>query len=215
MSLKVIGAGFGRTGTASLKNALELIGYGPCYHMTEVFGHPEHIPLWERVIQGDLNRLETILADYVSSCDWPACTFYEALIATNPDAKVILTVRDPEKWYESVRTTIYASSTRPRGDAPVDPVRTAQGRMVGQLIWQGEFRGRFEDKAYAIDVFNGHNEAVKQTVPADKLLVFDVKQGWEPLCAFLGAPVPDEPFPRVNDRDSFLAMVSGEPPEQA
>ncbi len=212
MTLKVIGAGFGRTGTASLKQAVEMIGFGPCYHMREVFEHPEHIPLWEEVIDGKLDRLDLILANYVSTCDWPACTFYETLMQTNPDAKVILTVRDPEKWYESVRETIYTVSTRPRdATAPVDPARAAQGRLVGRLIWKGEFQGKFEDKAYAIDVFNQHTESVKQKVPADKLLVFDVREGWEPLCAFLGVSVPDQPFPRVNDREEFLARRSAPP----
>src|SRR4051794_9317995 len=108
MSLKVIGAGFGRTGTASLKGALDMIGFGPCYHMIEVFDHPEHIALWHAALDGTLLSWELILRNYVSSCDWPAASFYERLMRANPDAKVILTVRDPEKWYESVLNTIYS-----------------------------------------------------------------------------------------------------------
>jgi len=206
MSLKVIGAGFGRTGTASLKDALDMIGFGPCYHMREVFEHPEHIPYWQAAVDGTLESWEPILAGYNSSCDWPACSYYEELMVLNPDAKVLLTVRDPEKWYESALATIYPFSSQP--DEQADPVRAAHFRFVNQLIWQGHFKGRFADKAYAIEVFNQHIEAVKHNVPAEKLLVFDVKEGWESLCAFLNVPIPEQPFPRVNDREAFIARRS-------
>ncbi len=212
MALKVIGAGFGRTGTASLKAALELIDFGPCYHMREVFEHPDHIPYWQQAVDGTLESWEPILDGYVAAVDWPASAFYETYMQQFPDAKVILTVRDPEKWYESALATIFpVSSNRPE---QADPVREAQGRMANQLIWLNTFNGRFEDKAYAIDVFNQHVESVKRKVPADKLLVLDVKEGWEPLCAFLGVSVPDQPFPRVNDREEFLARRSAPPPAE-
>ncbi len=203
MPLKVIGAGFGRTGTASLKAALDMIGFGPCYHMREVFEHPDHIAYWQAAVDDRLDRWEPILAGYESTCDWPACAFYEPLLALNPDAKVILTVRDPEKWYESALATIYPSSSHVNEDA--DPVRKAHSRMVNNLIWKGVFKGRFEDKAYAIEVFQQNTVSVKQKIPAEKLLVFDIQEGWEPLCAFLEIPVPVEAFPRVNDREAFLA----------
>src|SRR4051812_1394462 len=127
MSIKVIGAGFGRTGTASLKDALEMIGFGPCYHMREVFENAEHIPLWQSVVDGNLSDLEPILANYNSTCDWPTCSFYEAQMQANPDAKVLLTVRDPEKWYESARATIYPLSSNTNQD---DPVRAAHMRFA-------------------------------------------------------------------------------------
>jgi hypothetical protein len=211
MPLKVIGAGFGRTGTASLKTALEMLGFGPCYHMMEVFQHPEHVPLWQSVVDGNLADLDPILAGYNSTCDWPTCSYYEAQMQANPDAKIILTVRDPETWYESAQATIFpaTTSTQPQ----TDPVRAGQSRFANQLIWHGHFSGRFGDKAHAIGVFNQHVETVKRRVPADKLLVFDVKEGWEPLCAFLDVPVPDAPFPRTNDRAEFIARRSAPPPE--
>src|SRR5690349_1451752 len=128
MPLKVIGAGFGRTGTASLKDALDMIGFGPCYHMREVFDHPEHVPYWQAAVDGTLTSWEPILGNYNSTCDWPACTYYEELMALNPDAKVILTVRDPEKWYESALATIYPFSANQ--EELVDPQRAAHFRFV-------------------------------------------------------------------------------------
>ena len=108
MSLKVIGAGFGRTGTKSLKQALEDLGFGPCYHMVEAFAHPEHVPVWEAAAQGEPVEWEDIFRGYQSAVDWPAAAFYAQLMARYPDARVILTVRDPDRWYESVLNTLYA-----------------------------------------------------------------------------------------------------------
>jgi len=207
--VKVIGAGFGRTGTMSLKVALEILGFGPCYHMTEVFEHPEHTGFWISAWRGEPADWDRILGEYEAAVDWPACTFYEELMERHPDAKVILSVRDPERWYESVRNTIYELSVV----IPRHPIYRIGYRLVsffvfrgsgnvdlaGEIIWQGTFDGRFEDKDYAIEVFERHNEEVKRRVPGDRLLVYDVKAGWEPLCQFLGVEVPDEPFPRTND----------------
>lgn len=210
--LKIIGAGFGRTGTRSLKEALEILGFGPCYHMVEVFEHPEHAPLWEAAARGEPVAWKELLRDYRATVDWPGCTFYKELMEVYPDAKVLLSVRDPEKWYESVSSTIYQVSQRSRtAFAPLlllllKFVRPGVGRgvpMVNQIVWRDTFHGRFEEKAYAISVFNQHNEEVKRHVPPEKLLVYQVKEGWEPLCAFLGVPVPDMPFPHLNDRQTF------------
>ena len=211
MSLKVIGAGFGRTGTLSLKTALDELGFGPCHHMTEVFNNPWQIPFWQAAIEEKPVDWHTLLADYQSTTDWPCCAFYEQLMQAYPDAKVILSVRDPEKWYESVRATIYRSSTMSRSPLlrlfiltnPMLKSVIGTSRMIRTLIWQNTFHNNFEDKEYAISVFNQHNEEVTQHVPADKLLVFNVKEGWEPLCAFLGVDVPDTPFPHMNDRENF------------
>jgi hypothetical protein len=207
--MKVIGAGFGRTGTLSLKVALETLGFGPCYHMTEVFEHPEHADFWSAAWRGEPVDWDGFLADYEAAVDWPACTFYEELFRRHPDARVLLSVRDPERWYESTRNTIYElsvgiprSSLYRMGFAVVSFFifgRSVRGKMADEIIWDGTFDGRFEDNHYAKEVFNRHNEEVRRRVLPDKLLVFEVKDGWGPLCEFLDVEVPDEPFPRVND----------------
>lgn len=213
--LKVIGAGFGRTGTLSLKVALEELGFASCYHMTEVFNHPQHIPLWGAATRGEAIDWNALFQGYQATVDWPGCSFYEQLMQVYPDAKVLLTVRDPEKWYESVRSTIYQVSVlanRSRSRSPsfrimrlLMPSLVQNARMTSALIWQKTFHDRFDDKQYAIEVFNRHNEEVKRKVPPEKLLVYDVKEGWEPLCAFLGVEVPaDKPFPHLNDRSNFV-----------
>lgn len=201
--LKVIGAGFGRTGTLSLKHALEELGSGPCYHMSELFDKPHVDEQWDAIVSGGPADWPTIFKGYQATVDWPACSFYKELMQVYPNAKVLLTVRDPEKWYESVASTIYrVSHMNP------DHARTPHGHMVRTLIWQGTFDNRFEDKDYAIGVFLRHNEEVKQHVSAEKLLVYNVKEGWEPLCAFLEVPVPaGKPFPHDNDRANFLGDI--------
>ena len=198
--MKVIGAGFGRTGTFSLKTALEELGYGPCYHMIEVFDKPQHVALWQAAAEGQPVDWGELFAGYNAAVDWPACSFYAQLMEVYPQAKVLLTVRDPEAWYESVMHTIYPSST----EEAASPDARAHRHMVKTLIWQGTFDGRFNDKQYALAVFEQHNQEVKNSVPADRLLVYDVKEGWEPLCRFLDVPVPaGTPFPRLNDTAEF------------
>ncbi|HEX2742264.1 MAG TPA: sulfotransferase [Rubrobacter sp.] len=209
--MKIIGAGFGRTGTTSLKAALEELGFDPCYHMTEVFAHPEHADFWKAAWRGDNVDWEGVLGGYEAAVDWPACTFYRELMQRYPEAKVLLSVRDPEPWYKSTRGTIYElsmlveKSTLPRLIFGAISLLIfggfAGGRsgMANDIIWQGTFDGRFEDKDYAIEVFERHNEEVKRSVPPSRLLVYDVREGWGPLCEFLGVDEPEEPFPRLND----------------
>jgi hypothetical protein len=202
--MKVIGAGFGRTGTLSLKAALEELGCGPCYHMIETFDKPRHVELWQAAAEGRPVDWGELFAGYNAAVDWPACSFYQQLMDLYPEAKVLLTVRDPQTWYESVKNTIYPTSTE-ESDAP--DVR-AHHHMTRTLIWQGTFDGRFEDKQHAIAVFERHNHEVKQRVPAERLLVYEVREGWEPLCRFLGVAVPgDKPFPRLNDTAAFQQRV--------
>lgn len=208
----MIGAGFGRTGTMSLKVALEKLGVGPCYHMTDLFKHPSHGKFWERAVNGERVDPE-LFRDYEAAVDWPACSFYEELMERYPEAKVILTVRDPGSWHESTMKTIYNAGNPEAGSpffrlAGVFARRMKRtGRMVNELIWDGTFDGRFEDKEHAISVFERHNREVKERVPPEKLLVYDVKEGWEPLCDFLGVGVPDEPFPRLNEAKTFRRMI--------
>ena len=209
--MKVIGAGFGRTGTSSLKAALERLGFGPCYHMTEVFAQPDHADFWVSAWHGKQVDWEGVLGDYGATVDWPAYTFYEELMRQHPDAKVLLSVRDSEPWFESTRSTIYELSML-LDSSPTSRVifglitLLVFGGFAGRrtslpddIIWQGTFDGRFEDKDHAIGVFERHNEQVKRRVPQERLLVYEVRQGWGPLCEFLGVPEPDEPFPRLND----------------
>ena len=215
--MKVIGAGFGRTGTMSLKAALEQLGFGPCYHMTEVFSHPEHTSFWLSAWRGEQVDWEGVLGDYEATLDWPACTFYEELVERNPGAKVLLSVRDPERWYESTRSTIYELSRITANSPPFRALsaaysllssgRLGPGSIAYEIIWDGTFDGRFEEKDYAIGVFRRHNEDVKRRVPREQLLVYEVGQGWGPLCEFLGVPEPDRPFPRLNDAAEMRRRV--------
>jgi hypothetical protein len=207
--VKVIGAGFGRTGTMSLKAALEELGFGPCYHMIEVFEHPEHVGFWEAAWRGEPVDWDGFLGRYEATVDWPACTFYEELLQRHPDAKVLLSVRDPERWYDSTRATIYEISKITAGSrlsraifafvGLFVPGVFQIGRMGNEIIWQGTFDGKFEDRSYAIKVFKRHNEEVRRRVPRDRLLVYEVKEGWGPLCEFLGVEEPEKPFPSLND----------------
>jgi hypothetical protein len=206
--MKVIGAGLGRTGTLSLKVALERLGFGPCYHMLEVMEHPQHVPLWVAAARGDAVDWEELFAGYQATTDWPACAFWRSLVAAYPAAPVLLTVRDPGRWYDSVRDTIHAISHRELPSPEGLPAAMAQFReMVETVVWQGTFGGRFEDRDHAIEVFRRHTEEVRRALPPKRLLVYEVGQGWEPLCAFLDVPVPDEPFPHLNDTASFHARV--------
>ncbi len=193
----------------SLKVALEELGYAPCYHMVEVFAHPEHAPLWQAAWRGEPVDWEGFLGGYEAAVDWPACSFYGELMESYPDAKVILTVRDPERWYESTRSTIY-ELTVTASRSPLFRLlfgamrfirfgRVGRGNLAEEIVWDGTFDGRFEDKRFAIEVFERHNAEVRRRVPRDKLLVYEVKEGWSPLCEFLGVDEPDAPFPHVND----------------
>ncbi len=203
----------------SLKVALETLGLDPCYHMTEVLAHPEHTGFWISAWRREPADWEGVLGVYEATMDWPACTFYGELIERHPDAKVILSVRDPERWYESVRNTIYELSVivprHPLYRIGYTFVRLLVLRGPGnidladEIIWQGTFDGRFEDENHAIEVFERHNAEVQQRVPENRLLVYDVKSGWGPLCEFLGVEEPDEPFPRTNDTAQMRRRLRG------
>lgn len=198
MTLKVIGAGYGRTGTLSLKTGLEELGFGPCYHMEDVVKRPSLTRTWHNIVNGAAPDWDAIFADYQATVDWPGCNYYQELMAVYPDAKVILSVRDPQRWYDSAYNTIYAL-TKIENVQRV-PVVGQHVDFINDLVWGGVFNGRFEEPDYAIQIFKEHIEKVKATVPPERLLVFNVKEGWEPLCDFLDVPVPERPFPHVNDR---------------
>jgi len=209
MPLKVIGAGLGRTGTLSLKVALEQLGFAKCYHMTEVFAKPEYVGLWDAAARGEPVDWEALFQGYQATVDWPCCNFYQEYLRLYPEAKVILTVRDPERWYDSARQTILRQQRAfPVWILPFFPRLRSFLRLTERLIWEGVFRGRFEDRAYAIEVFNRHIEEVKRAVPKDRLLVYEVSEGWRPLCSFLGVEIPEnQPFPHLNDAAEFQARI--------
>jgi len=208
MPIQVIGAGLGRTGTLSLKAALEELGFAKCYHMVEVLARMDDARTWDAAARGEPVDWDRLFSGYRATVDLPGCVFYRELLEKYPEAKVILTVRDPERWYDSARQTIYfARNAFPRWAAVLKPRMRVFQRMIDRL-WDGMFRGRFEDRAFAIDAFNRHNEQVRRDVPADRLLVYEISQGWGPLCAFLGVPVPEgKPFPHLNDAAEFRARI--------
>jgi Sulfotransferase domain len=204
--MKLIGASFPRLGTLSTKAALEQLGLGPCYHFLTQFERPQDIDVWQAAAEGKPVDWTAFFADFQSAVDWPASRFYKQLMALYPDAKVLLNVRDPEAWYESMLKTVYPAS-RMGLSAPAESILGRMGRMIDTLSWQPLFHGRFEDKPYALSVFERHNQEVQDYVPADRLLVWDVKEGWEPLCRFLGVAVPDTPFPHLHDTETFRKQL--------
>ena len=201
MALDIIGAGFGRTGTLSLKNALEQLGFQQCYHMMEVMNHPDHNTVWRTAGRGEAVDWNLLFTGYRASVDWPSCNFWREQMEAFPQAKVILSLRDPDSWYSSIMNTIWKISEMIRqADAPGTQERT---NMVFELIWDGLFQRRMEDKAHVIDVFEKHNQTVIDTVPRDKLLVYRPGDGWGPLCAFLDRPIPATPYPKLNSTEDF------------
>lgn len=210
MTLALIGAGFGRTGTLSLKAALEALGLAPCHHMMEVFQNPGSEEAWRAAglakRRGEDYDWASLVAGYRAQVDWPGCHFWRELVHAFPEAPVLLSVRDPEKWYESAYETIYQATRMAREHE--DPSVRTRMRMPYELVFQATFEGRFEDRRFAIGVFEAHNERVQRAIPAERLLVYQVGEGWEPLCRLLGRPVPETPFPHVNSRDEFRTMIS-------
>jgi len=205
MGLHVIGAGVGRTGTYSLKLAINQLGLGPCHHMEEVLkNRSAQVPLWAAAENGTADW-GAIYKGYASAIDWPTAAFFRELNAAYPDAKFVLTVRSPERWVESFSHTIYTLFSK----ADEIPAEMRDWFAMGTAVVQKTGFPQGLDKEELAARFEAHTVAVKAEIPPDRLLVFKVKQGWEPLCAFLGLPVPDEPFPRTNDRAEFWDRVSG------
>ena len=197
MALKVIGAGLGRTATFTMKFALEHIGFGPCYHMSEVFARARrNIPLWIDAGNGKPDW-DTIFEGFHSTTDYPACSFWRELAEHYPDAKVILTVRSADSWFDSVSETIF--SDRMLGQLGGSPMEA----MMKVCVFNSFDNSRVTDRAYMTDWFERRNQEVIDTIAPERLLVYSPKEGWEPLCEFLGVPVPAEPLPRVNSRDEL------------
>jgi hypothetical protein len=202
MTLKVIGAGYPRTGTASLKAALELLGVGRCYHMVELLGRPGDWPLWTQALEGKPMDFDEILRDYAATTDAPGCFFYRALGAKYPAAKIILSIREGDGWFRSTQETILSADVSRRFAAAPPEFNT----LMRKMGWHPDDPAT-HDRNAMVARMTAHNEEVTASMPRGRLLIFEPAQGWAPLCGFLGLPVPDVPFPHVNRTQDFQTMI--------
>jgi hypothetical protein len=200
MPLLIVGAGLGRTGTMSLKLALEQLGFGPCYHMLEVFQNPAAPGWWEAVADGERADWEKIFEGFRATVDWPSATYYKTLADAYPGAKVILTLRDPEAWFASTQATIF---NRDFTAAPANPFESMVFKVVADM-----FDRRMHDRDHVISVYERHNAEVRAAIAPERLLIYELAQGWAPLCAFLGVAAPDGPMPWLNSTKEFQARIS-------
>jgi hypothetical protein len=196
--MRIVGAGLGRTGTLSLKLALEKLLGAPCYHMLEVVTHPEHIPVWHAAAEGRFPDWRAFLSGYAAAVDWPAASFYRELMAAFPDALVVLSERDAESWWRSAHATIFPSIRR----AP------PAWRAMVEAVFAARFTAALEDREACIAAYAHHNAEVRRVVPPARLVEWNAKQGWAPLCAALELPVPDAPFPHANSTEEFLGRIA-------
>jgi len=195
VTLQVIGAGCGRTGTLSLKHGLERLLGGPCYHMMELFPHPEHIPFWHQAACGAMPDWHALFQGYVAAVDWPASAFWPELAAAFPDALIVFSTRDPESWWQSASDTIFPATLRADND---------WRRMIDAVL-AARFTADIANKSACIAAFEAHNRQVLAQAPRARLLEWRAADGWAPLCTALGVAIPDEPFPRVNSTAEFQA----------
>lgn len=206
MELNVIGAGFGRTGTMSLKMALEELGFGPCHHMIEVIRSPEQVDFWEAAAAGKAMNWDDALGEYGSAVDWPTAHYWRQLADAYPEAKIVLSHRSPESWWASFSETILKALDA-RDQMPTEMLRrnmtAAHDVIVNQTL------GGKTDKDSALAAFARRIEEVKAAILPERLLMFDVREGWEPLARFLGRPIPETPFPRSNSREEFWEHTKG------
>ena len=200
MTLRVVGAGLGRTGTNSLKLALERLLGEPCYHMLECVPRPEHVDVWASAYAGTLPDWEQLYAGFGATVDWPSGPFWAPISEAFPDALILLSVRDPDAWWKSASSTIFLAMAKAIEEDPDKPWTQMASRMVTS------FSPGWRDESAAKAAFLAHNESVRQSAPADRLLEWQASDGWAPICERLGLAVPDEPFPHVNTTDDFRAM---------
>jgi hypothetical protein len=203
MTLRIVGAGLGRTGTTSLKAALEQLLDGRCYHMMDVFGRPGDADVWRLAADEVVPDWDTFLGDYVATVDWPGAAFWPELSAAYPDALVLLSSRDANTWWESASKTIFAATLRePEPDSPV----SAQHEMLLNLL-HSRFTLNWDDADAAKAAYLRHNAEVRETIPAGRLVEWHPGDGWGPLCAALGVPEPDADFPHANTTEQFRLMA--------
>ncbi len=210
MSLSVIGSGFGRTGTRSLKEALETLGFTPCHHMEEVFAHPEQVAHWQAIAAGKPVDLKQVFEGYEAQVDWPGCHVWRELAQLYPKAKVIHSKRPDESWWKSFSTTI-GKLMRVYPTLPMPPHIRGMMEAAKGFIGRDTFGTMTPDRDTALAAYHKREADVRAAIPPERLLVFDVAEGWGPLCAFLKVPVPDTPFPHRNVKDDFWAHMGGEP----
>ncbi len=199
--LRVIGAGLGRTGTHSLKLALERLLGAPCYHMVELFRRPEHIPLWAAAAKGETVDFRKLLDGYAAAVDWPAAAFWPELASAFPNALIVLSARDADGWWKSASRTIF--ETMRREPRPHEP--PGWRAMITATL--NRFTPDFLDETAAKAAFQRHNAEVRRRAPAHRLVEWTGHDGWGPLCAALGLPVPSEPFPVTNTEQEFRARA--------
>ena len=205
MPLRVVGAGLGRTGTHSMKLALERLLGAPCYHMLEVFERPDDIPVWQRAgLAGEMPDWNRFLDGYAAAVDWPVAAFWRELCDAYPDAPVLLTTRDVDDWWRSASSTIFSPELRDR--APEGPPSDWPWDLIS-----ARFTRRFREEAPAKAAYFEHNATVRRTIPSSRLVEWHPGDGWGPICAALALPVPDEPFPHVNTTAEFRVMLGIEP----
>ena len=205
MAIQVIGAGFGRTGTKSLKSALEQLGFEKCYHMVEVDNH-DHKREWLKAHRGEPINWDTLFKGFKATVDWPSCNLWREQLEHFTDAKIILSVRDPDSWYESIMNTIYPYSKELL--VSEDPQLRYSGKWAFEIVWDRIFDGRLNEREHVINIFNQHNRSVISETPPDKLLVFEAKDGWEPLCDFLRVPIPETHYPHTNTTHQFKDAIA-------
>jgi hypothetical protein len=209
MPVRLVGAGLPRTGTHSLKVALEQLLGSPCYHMIEVFRQLEHVPLWHQAIKGDTPEWRALLGGYGAAVDWPASAFWKELADAYPDAVVLLSVRDtPEAWWKSADETVFEGMRREH-----PPAFAAWLDMCLDLL-RSRFTPQWEDSRSAMEAYAHHNDEVRSTIPKDRLVEWRPGDGWAPICSALDLPIPDEPFPHVNTTAEFRANLDAFQPRR-
>lgn len=199
MSLRIVGAGLGRTGTLSLKLALEKLLGAPCYHMQELFLHPDHLPYWSSASRGQMPDWDALFKGYAATVDWPGSAYWSQISARYPDAIVLLSTRDSaETWWKSASNTIFGT---------IDRAPAGEWRDMIHDMFQSTFTANIQDKAQAIAAYERHNARVRAETPKSRLLEYQPGMGWEPLCKALRVAVPTDPYPHVNTTEEFIGRI--------
>jgi len=220
--MKLIGVGFGRTGTMSIKTALEDEGQGPCFHMIDLIRNPDIVDPWhDAAVKGEKDW-DKMFAGYNATIDWPGCTFWKELIEVYPEAPVLLNIRDFDPWYKSLHNTVYALRlASEKGELTPDPNRPPPSpklwEVIGTLLYKVDFQGNFEDESWMREMYANRIEEIKDTVPSERLTVWKLEDnpGWGPIADALGIETPNAPFPHLHDTDNFREEFGLPPLEKA